>query len=206
MLGESGGGDLALPRRRLGFLWPNTGAAGAGRKFAVLGGLGGRIQTRRMLPSATSVFEARTVVEASQETLFAFHAEPRNLTVVMPPTLKLVELITDGPAAEGRLIEIHCRDWGVIPMRWLCRWREVVFPRLLVDEMLRGPFRIFVHEHHFTDLGGGRTELRDRVTYAFGRGWWGRVISEVGVRLYLVALFAYRHHRTRRWAARQGGG
>ena len=91
-------------------------------------------------PSA-SVFEASTVVGARPEVLFTFHADPRNLTEVMPPTLKLVKLVTDGPALEGRLIELHCRDWWVIPMHWVCRWKQVSPPHLLVDEIIEGPFR-----------------------------------------------------------------
>jgi len=154
--------------------------------------------------SAASVFEANTIVGATPEALFAFHADPRNLTEVMPPTLKLVKLVTDGPALEGRLIELHCRDWWVIPMHWVCRWKQVSPPRLLVDEIVEGPFRLFIHEHRFEALGEGRTRMHDRVTYAFGSGWWGRLISEVGVRIYLRLLFTFRHYRTRRWARRAG--
>ena len=156
-----------------------------------------------MTEPSVSVFEATTIVAATPAALFAFHADPRNLSEVMPPTIKVVKLNTEGPAAEGRLIELHCRDWGFIPMHWTARWKCVAPPNLLVDEMLEGPFRVFVHEHRFTGLSSGTTRLQDRVTYAFGRSWWGRLLSELGVRPYLLLLFAYRHHRTRRWALRQ---
>lgn len=154
-----------------------------------------------MAATTISIFEASTRVATTPERLFAFHADPRNLTVVMPPTLKLVKLITDGPAVEGREIELHCRDMWVIPMRWLCRWKTVSPPHLLVDEIVKGPFRLFIHEHHFEPDGEGFTTMRDRVSYAFGKGWLGHLISETAVRAYLTILFAYRHYRTRRWAA-----
>jgi len=42
----------------------------------------------------------------------------------MRPTLVLVSLKTDGPAQEGRIIELRCPDWWVLPMRWITRrWR-----------------------------------------------------------------------------------
>ncbi len=151
-------------------------------------------------------FAASTVVNATPEALFAFHRNPINLTEVMPPTLQLVNLTTDGPAEEGRLIEIHCRDWFIIPMHWRCRWKKVNAPHLLVDEMLSGPFRVFEHEHHFERLDPNRTRLTDRLTFAWGRGWWGRVISEVFVRSYLILLFKWRHFKTRRWAMRRMEG
>jgi len=145
-------------------------------------------------------FEASTIIDATQEALFEFHSDPHNLTEVMPPTLQLVKLQTDGKAEEGRLIEIHCRDLWVIPMHWRCRWKTVHPPHLLVDEMLKGPFRVFVHEHRFEKLDDSHTRLIDRVTFAWGRSWWGWFVSTIFVRSYLFALFLWRHHRTRRWA------
>lgn len=147
-----------------------------------------------------SIFQTRTPLAASAETMFEFHSDPHNLTKVMPPTLTLVSLVTAGPAEEGRLIELHCRDFGIIPMRWTCRWKTVSPPHLLVDEILKGPFTVFIHEHRFEKTGSDACVMHDTVTYQWGRSWWGRLVSETGVRLYLTALFKYRHHRTRQWA------
>jgi ligand-binding SRPBCC domain-containing protein len=149
-----------------------------------------------------STFRTSTPLSASTETMFAFHSDPHNLTVVMPPTMKLVKLKTDGPALEGRMIELHCRDWWIIPMHWTCRWRTVQPPHLLVDEIVKGPFRVFIHEHRFEPSGSGCV-MRDTVTYQFGDSWWGRLISETAVRAYLTLLFAFRHYRTRQWAKRK---
>jgi ligand-binding SRPBCC domain-containing protein len=151
-----------------------------------------------------SSFHASTPVAASAEQLFAFHSDPNNLTVVMPPMLKLVSLTTDGPALEGRMIELHVRDWWIIPMHWTCRWKTVQAPHLLVDEIVQGPFPLFEHEHRFEPDGEGGCVMHDRVTYEFGHSWWGKLISETAVRLYLTLLFKFRHHRTRQWANQSG--
>jgi len=150
-----------------------------------------------------SLFQTSTPVAISAEIMFDFHRDPHNLTVVMPPTLKLVSLQTDGPAEEGRIIQLHCRDFWIFPMRWTCRWKTVQRPHLLVDEIVKGPFTLFVHEHRFDDLGPGRCIMHDKVTYQWGRSWWGQLVSETAVRMYLTLLFKYRHHRTRQWAARE---
>lgn len=149
-----------------------------------------------------SIFRTSTPLVASAETMFAFHSDPHNLTEVMPPTLKLVSLKTDGTAQEGRLIELHCRDWWIIPMHWTCRWRTVQPPHLLVDEIIQGPFRVFIHEHRFESEGSGCV-MHDTVTYQWGDSWWGFIVSETFVRAYLTLLFAYRQHRTRMWATKQ---
>lgn len=147
-----------------------------------------------------SIFHTSTELSANAETLFQFHSDPHNLIHVMPPTLTLVSLKTDGPAQEGRMIELNCRDWWIIPMHWTCRWKTVQRPHLLVDEIVKGPFALFVHEHRFDDQGPDRCIMHDTVTYQWGRSWWGRLVSETGVRLYLTLLFKYRHYRTRQWA------
>jgi ligand-binding SRPBCC domain-containing protein len=147
-----------------------------------------------------SIFHTQTKLAASAETMFAFHSDPNNLSVVMPPTLRLVSMKTDGMAEEGRLIELHCRDFGIIPMHWICRWKTVRAPSLLEDEIIQGPFPLFVHQHRFEPLGTDQCIMHDKITYQWGRSWWGRVISETGVRVYLFFLFQYRHHRTRQWA------
>lgn len=148
----------------------------------------------------SSIFKASTSLSASAETMFSFHSDPNNLREVMPPTLKLVSMKTDGPAKEGRMIELHCRDWWVIPMHWTCRWKTVQAPSLLVDEIVTGPFELFIHQHYFEPQGLKGCVMHDTVTYRWGRSWWGRLVSETGVRLYLTLLFKYRHYRTRSWA------
>jgi uncharacterized protein len=148
------------------------------------------------------VFQTSTRLAASPAVMFQFHSDPNNLMTVMPPTLSLVSLQTDGPAMEGRLIELHCRDWWVLPLRLTCRWKTVQAPHLLVDEMIKGPFALFVHQHRFEPTENGGCLMQDRVTYQLGSSWWGQLISTTGVRLYLTLLFAFRHYRTRSWALR----
>jgi ligand-binding SRPBCC domain-containing protein len=154
-----------------------------------------------------STFHTSTPVDASAETLFAFHCDPSNLTLVMPPTLQLLSLKTDGPAQEGRLIELYCKDWWIIPMRWTCRWKTVRPPHLLEDEILEGPFRMFIHQHRFEARGADTCIMHDTITYQWGRSWWGWLVSETAVKVYLSLLFKFRHNRTRKWAiAAKAGG
>jgi ligand-binding SRPBCC domain-containing protein len=153
-----------------------------------------------------STFQASTPLPASAEVMFEFHSDPSNLSVVMPPTMVLVRLETEGKAREGRLIELHCRDWWLIPMRWTCRWKTVKPPELLVDEMVKGPFALFVHEHRFEARGADACIMHDTISYQWGRSWWGHLVSEIGVRIYLLLLFKYRHFRTRKWADAASSG
>jgi len=148
----------------------------------------------------SSVFQTSTLLVASAETMFDFHSDPHNLTEVMPPSLSLVSLNTDVPAHEGHIIELYCRDRRIIPMHWICRWKTVQRPHLLVDETVKGPFALFEHEHRFEEQGPSSCIMYDTVTYQWSRSWWGRFVSETCVRLNLTILFKYRHYQTRKWA------
>lgn len=53
-----------------------------------------------------------------------------------------------------------------IPMRWrtkITRWNP---PYEFVDEQLKGPYRAWIHQHTFEEMGDGQTLMRDRVCYS----------------------------------------
>jgi len=88
----------------------------------------------------------------------------------------------------------------MIPMHWTCRWKKVDRSHILVDEIVKGPFTLFIHEHRFEKRGKDRCVMFETITYQWGHSWWGRPLSETAVRIYLTILFKYRYRRTRKWA------
>jgi ligand-binding SRPBCC domain-containing protein len=77
-----------------------------------------------------------------------------------------------------------------IPLRWVSqidRWEE---NRRFVDRQVRGPYRLWLHEHEFSGLGDG-TLVRDRVRYALPLGPLGGIAARL-VRRDLDAIFDYR--------------
>jgi ligand-binding SRPBCC domain-containing protein len=85
-------------------------------------------------------------------------------------------------------------------MHWTCRWKTVQAPNLLVDEIVKGPFAVFIHEHRFEKQAADSCVMHDAITYQWGRSWWGKLVSATAVKIYLIILFKYRHYRTRKWA------
>ena len=88
---------------------------------------------------------------------------------------------------EGALIDYRLRVRG-IPMRWRTRIDVWDPPHRFVDEQLRGPYRLWVHEHTFENVDGG-TLMRDRVRYAV---WGGALVNWLVVRRDVEKIFAYR--------------
>lgn len=71
--------------------------------------------------------------------------------------------VTSGLIAAGEEVTWQARHFGV---RWRMTSRIVEFdpPRCFVDEMVRGPFRSFRHEHRFEARGAG-TRMTDVITF-----------------------------------------
>ena len=141
----------------------------------------------------------RTVtIEAPIEQVFAFHADPHNVSKISPGW-QTVQVKQAGPALIGDEFEIEVRFFGVLPLCWRGVWREVTAPDALVDEALRSPFAYWRHRHQFERLDARSTRMTDRVSYAFAGGWLGKAFGETFGRLQFAAMFVDRQARTRRW-------
>jgi ligand-binding SRPBCC domain-containing protein len=105
---------------------------------------------------------------------------------------------------EGALIDYRLRLHGV-PIRWRTRinaWEppgtrparaDGVVARF-IDEQIKGPYRLWVHEHTFTPVDGG-TLVRDTVEYTVPMGF---LVHSWFVRPRLDQIFAYRAEATRK--------
>jgi len=145
----------------------------------------------------------RHLLETSQwvrtpiETTFAFFSDPGNLARITPPGLGFV-ILTPGPVEmrAGTRIEYRIRVRG-LPVRWTSLI-EVWEPNVrFVDVQVRGPYRLWRHEHTFEKEDGG-TRVRDRVEYELPLFPVGELAHPLLVRPELDRIFSFRHAATRR--------
>jgi len=122
--------------------------------------------------------------------VFAFFADARNLDAITPPWLHFRILSPDPAMHEGALLDYRIRLRGV-PIRWRTRITAWDPPHRFVDAQLRGPYRLWVHEHTFEPRPGG-VLCRDRVEYdAPG----GPLVHRLLVAPDLARIFDYRAKR-----------
>ena len=113
------------------------------------------------------VFEHVSRYPFPREQVFAWHQREGAVTRIMPPGMaRILARPTDGinAGSEVRLRLTHplLRGHG---LRWDVRHAELVPGERFVDEQLRGPFKVWRHEHLFADGPGGSTVLTDRITW-----------------------------------------
>lgn len=124
---------------------------------------------------------------------FAFFSRPENLEEITPPWLGFRIVKTDQQLHTGSLIEYKLRVRG-FPMRWSSEIAVWEPPYRFVDNQLRGPYRVWYHEHTFASENGG-TRIGDHVDYALPFGIIGEVAHTVMVRRDVENIFKFRKQR-----------
>jgi ligand-binding SRPBCC domain-containing protein len=125
--------------------------------------------------------------------IFPFFADATNLEALTPPWLNFRILSPRPiPMGVGTLIDYRIVVHG-IPFRWrseITLWEP---PHRFVDEQRRGPYRIWRHEHRFSERDEG-TMLSDRVEYAV---LFDSVVHRWLVRPDIERIFAFRTKKMR---------
>jgi len=139
-------------------------------------------------------YKDEIVLPVPIDEVFGFFAEARNLEKLTPRWLRF-EVLSEGPItmAPGTLIDYRIR-WRGIPLRWRTEIEVWDPPYRFVDRQIRGPYRLWRHEHLFIDRGNG-TSIIDSVAYA---PLGGAVAQRLVVARDVKRIFAYRHGVLRR--------
>jgi len=103
----------------------------------------------------------RVRLPRSPEEIFPFFSDAANLQHLTPPWIHF-GILTPQPIEMhvGTLIDYRFRLHG-IPLRWRTRISAWEPPYRFVDEQIRGPYRLWVHEHRFEPDGDGTIAIDD---------------------------------------------
>ena len=138
------------------------------------------------------VLERTQVVHRTLDETFRFFSDPLNLKRLTPPFLQFKFLSTPPKVLKpGAAIDYQIRLYGV-PVHWRTRIEVVEAPNWFVDVQEKGPYALWRHRHSFRDLGGGNTEMKDRVEYAMPFGPLGELAYHLFVERSLRQIFEYR--------------
>lgn len=108
---------------------------------------------------------------APRDEVFAFFSDAANLGVLTPEFLQFRVLSpTPIEMRRGARIDYRLTVHG-FPLRWQSEITHWLPPWRFVDRQVRGPYRLWVHEHEFEERDGG-TLCADRVTWAAEGDWF----------------------------------
>ena len=128
--------------------------------------------------------------------VFAFFSRAENLEVLTPPWLNFKILdVAPQPVQKGTLINYSLRVHG-IPLRWTSEIVEWEPPHRFIDLQVRGPYKLWRHEHRFQARDGG-TLISDTISLALPLGVLGRFAYKIKVRSDVQEIFAFREKKIR---------
>lgn len=137
------------------------------------------------------IISREAAVNAPIEEVFAFFAKAENLNIITPPELNF-KIITSLPIEmkQGTLIDYRIKLSG-ISFKWKTEITDWEPPYRFVDTQLKGPYKVWIHEHTFVSQGSG-TIIRDSVSY-LPKGWaLEPAIHGLIVKKKLEHIFDYR--------------
>jgi ligand-binding SRPBCC domain-containing protein len=136
-------------------------------------------------------FQALLWLPRPRNEVFEFFSNASNLEEITPSWLQF-QVVTPTPIRiqQGTEIDYRLKIRG-IPVRWRSRITVWDPPHRFVDEQVRGPYRIWTHEHRFSENSGG-TLCEDSVNYA---ALGGALINKLFVEREVRHIFAYRCER-----------
>ena len=140
------------------------------------------------------------IISTTPARAWAFFSDPRNLARITPAGLGFEILTPDLPECihEGLMIAYRVRPVLGLPITWLTEITHVHEGVSFVDEQRVGPYAVWHHEHRFRDLGDGRVQMSDRVTYVLPFGPLGVLVHGWLVRPQLERIFAHREQAVNR--------
>ena len=126
--------------------------------------------------------------------VWPFFADAFNLEAITPPYLRF-EILTPGPIemGVGARIDYRLKLHGV-PIKWKTEITAWEPPHRFVDEQIKGPYKLWRHEHRFVEKDNG-TFATDRVAYRLPGGPLAWLANAAIVQRDVHGIFAFRQQR-----------
>ena len=135
-------------------------------------------------------------IPADLETVWAFFSNPDNLLTITPPFLnmKVISAPYEGEIHEGQIISYKVKPIFGMSVLWMTKIKQVERFSFFIDEQLRGPYKLWHHEHYFKEIEDG-VEMTDLIHYRVPFGGLGKIVEKIIVRDQLKKIFMYRYDK-----------
>lgn len=126
------------------------------------------------------IFERSIEIDAPIQSVYAFHLDTRNAARIASEGQEFISITGDFPLQLNGEVELKVKMKPLPGVQtWVVRVTELAEPILVVDEMLKGPFAKFRHEHRFAPTDSGGTLLTDHIEWVLPGGIAAKAIEPI---------------------------
>jgi ligand-binding SRPBCC domain-containing protein len=133
------------------------------------------------------------ILPISLQQAWDFFATPKNLNEVTPKELDF-KILTELPERmyEGLIIQYRITPMVSIPVKWCTEITHIEDLKYFVDEQRQGPYKMWHHEHHFSQHKDG-VLMKDILHYDIGLGFIGSIAGAMFVHKKVNEIFDFRY-------------
>ena len=142
-------------------------------------------------------FETSLTLPRPPEDLFDFLARPANIVKISPQGIGLTFLSAPEIVEAGSRIEFKVQGWGQVQQMI----HEIIAfdrPHQFIEKQVKGPFKHWIHEHHFATNADGHTVVTDQIEFEPPGGLIGLLITKTKILDHLEDAFYHRHAQLRK--------
>lgn len=142
------------------------------------------------------VFHTTQKLPVKIEEAWKFFSSPHNLSKITPPDMNFVITSKNLPDTISDFLQIQ---YLVTPMpgfrtKWATLIKKVNAPHTFTDEQLKGPYKLWRHQHTFKTIDGG-VEMDDFIEYEIPFGALGDLMNKLLIRKKIESIFQYREKK-----------
>jgi ligand-binding SRPBCC domain-containing protein len=127
---------------------------------------------------------------------WSFFSSPDNLKLITPDNLNFNVLAKSdaGEMYPGMIITYTLSPLFHVSVNWATEITQVKDFKYFIDNQIKGPYKIWHHEHHFKETADG-VEMKDILFYELPYGLLGRLVHKLFVKKKVDEIFNYRSEK-----------
>lgn len=142
-------------------------------------------------------FETSVALACSPEAAFDFIARPENIAKISPSNVGLHFVNAPEVIEQGSRVEFKVQGWGMV-QQGIHEITVVERPHRFIEHQVKGPFKLWVHEHLFSVDAEGKTLLTDLIEFEPPAGLLGMLVTKAKILDHLEDAFHHRHVQLRK--------
>lgn len=142
--------------------------------------------------SGIYTLEVEQKLPISKFEAWSFFSNPGNLSEITPTEMEFK--ITSGKPKQmyaGQIISYRISLLPGFKNSWVTEITQVKDLDYFIDEQRFGPYKMWHHEHRFTELESGIL-MHDKVSYKIPFGIMGKMVHALFIKRKLTEIFSYR--------------